>query len=77
VATALAGVLGSAEAVLLSADDEAVPVPAPEIIAAADIAEHVLRTVGDAYDEAAELLEGAADLAVAAPAPGRFTSAWF
>jgi hypothetical protein len=76
LATSLAAVLGSAQAVLLSADETAVPIPEPEIVAAADIAEHVLRTVADVYDEAAELLDGAADLADVAPAPSRFTAAW-
>jgi hypothetical protein len=76
VAASLAEVLGSAEAVLLSTPDPTVPVPVPEAVAAASVAERVLRAVAEAYAEAGELLDGSADLAVAAPAPGRSRAAW-
>jgi uncharacterized protein YukE len=72
LAGALAQALGSAEAVTLltgaSAGGDA-PAPAPEAQAAADIAERVLHTIAEAYDEGAELLEGAAHLAVPADVP--------
>jgi hypothetical protein len=76
VAATLADVLGSAEAVRLVVDDHVEPVPVPLVVVAADVAARVLRTVADVYDEATELLDGAADLAVAAAAPGSFPSAW-
>jgi hypothetical protein len=67
VAATLAGVLGSTEAILLSADSAVDPAAAREVLAAADIAERLLRTVADSYDLAVELLDGSAGLVVALP----------
>jgi uncharacterized protein YukE len=72
LAGALAQVLGSAEAVTLLTGAPAggdAPVPAAEAQAAAHIAERVLRSIAEAYDDGAELLEGAADLTVPADVP--------
>jgi hypothetical protein len=85
VAAVLAEVLASAEAVLLSEQDGPAgggsgdgtsAVPVPVMVAAADVAELVLRAVAEVYQEAAELLDGSADLAVAVPAPGRRPASW-
>lgn len=70
LAGTLAQVLGSAEAVTLLTGAPAGPtVPAAEAQAAADIAERLLQTIAEAYDVGAELLQGAADLAVPAEVP--------
>jgi hypothetical protein len=76
VARTLADVLGSGEAVTLSAADDTVPVPMTELVAAADVAARVLRTVVDIYDEAAELLASTTELTVAVSAPGRLSATW-
>ncbi|OJF13874.1 hypothetical protein [Couchioplanes caeruleus] len=62
LAVALAEVLGSSEAITLSADTVDIPSPA-QIAAAADVAETILRTVADAYDRAADLLHTSSALA--------------
>jgi hypothetical protein len=82
IAAVLAEVLGSAEAVLLSGEDEpgvadgTAAVAVPAVVAASDVAELVLRAVAEVYDEAEELFEGSADLAVAVPVPGRSPAPW-
>jgi hypothetical protein len=77
VAGCLAGVLGSAEAVLLLTADHAVaPVSEAEVLAAADVADLVLRTIAEVYDEASELLDAAGDLAVPTAPPARFAADW-
>jgi hypothetical protein len=73
VAGALADVLVSAEAVVLSgappAGAGASPVSAAEVLAAADIAARVLRVVADAYDVVEDLLSGSVELLRASPPP--------
>lgn len=66
LATVLAEVLTSAEAVTLSAPAGFPPLPT-EVLAAADLAAHVLRAVAVDYAEAEDLLQGSQDLAVAVP----------
>ncbi|MEV4703636.1 hypothetical protein [Actinoplanes sp. NPDC049316] len=62
VAAVLADILGSLEAVALAGDKVDVTAPR-ELAAAATVAERVLRTVADAYDQATELLHTSAALA--------------
>jgi len=62
LADALAAVLSSGEALVLSGSS-ATPPSAVEIEAAAEAAAFVLRTIADAYAEGADLLHGSADLA--------------
>ena len=66
LAGALAGVLTSAEALTLTAGD-GFPDPA-ESRAAADVAALLLRTVGDSYDRAEDLLDHAGTLTSPRPA---------
>jgi hypothetical protein len=67
VAATLAEVLSSAEALALSADEPADPAAARQALAAAAVAERVLRTIADSYDHAADLLDSSVGLATALP----------
>jgi methyl-accepting chemotaxis protein len=67
VAATLAEVLSSAEALSLSADEPADPAAAGQALAAAVVAERVLRTIADSYDHAADLLDSSVALATALP----------
>jgi uncharacterized protein YukE len=67
VAAALAEVLSSGEAVALSTDSAADPAAVREGLAAADVAERILRTIADCYDLAADLLDHSVELATALP----------
>jgi hypothetical protein len=67
VAATLAGVLGSTAAVSLSGGAAVDPAAAREVLAAADVAERILRTVADSYDLAVDLLDGSAGLVHAQP----------
>ena len=67
LAGALAGVLDSGQAVTLSGGGAAVPPADAEVLAAADVAVHILRTVADNYDYATDLLHGSAELAEPTP----------
>ena len=67
VAAALASALSSSEAITLVAGGGLLP-PAPaDVLAAADIAAHLLRTVADNYDNAADLIEGSSGLTSEVP----------
>ena len=66
LAAALARVLASGEAVVLGAGI-ATPPAANEIDAAAEVAAYLLRIIADDYAEAADLLQGSADLAASIP----------
>jgi hypothetical protein len=63
LARTLAEVLGSAQALSLSADATIDPAAAREVMAAADVGRRILQTVADSYDLAGDLLDGSADLA--------------
>ena len=65
LAAALAEILSSMEAVSLTADAAPDPATDRDALAAADVAECVLRTVADSYDLADDLLAGSAGLATA------------
>jgi hypothetical protein len=67
VAETLAGVLSSTAAVSLSSGAAVDPAAAREVLAAADVAERILRTVADSYDLAVDLLDGSAGLVTALP----------
>jgi uncharacterized protein YukE len=67
IAATLAEVLSSAEGLSLSADEPADPAVARPALAAAAVAERVLRTIADSYDHAADLLDSSVDLATALP----------
>ncbi|MGX6605361.1 hypothetical protein ACWKSP_24990 [Micromonosporaceae bacterium Da 78-11] len=83
LAVTLAGILDSGEAVTLSGSlsgsvsdslsgsfagsGATMPPPAAEVLAAAEVAAHVLRSVADNYDHATDLLHGSAQLATATP----------
>jgi hypothetical protein len=67
IAATLAGVLNSTAAVSLSGDAAIDPAAAGEVLAAADVAERILRTVADSYDLAIDLLDGSAGLAATVP----------
>jgi hypothetical protein len=67
VAATLAEVLSSTEAVSLSADAPADPAAVREALAAADVAERILRTVADSYDLAVDLLDHSAELTTPLP----------
>jgi hypothetical protein len=62
LARTLAQVLGSAEALSLSFDSAVDPAAAGEVMAAADVGRRILGTVGEAYELAADLLHGSAEL---------------
>ena len=63
IAVALADVLGSTDALVLTADSAVDPTAAAEAQAAADAGERILRTAAEIYELAAELLHGSAELA--------------
>jgi hypothetical protein len=65
LARALAAALGSAEAVTLSAAPD--PPGRPQVLAAAETAAHVLRTVADACDRAEDLLYASTALEAETP----------
>ena len=67
LATALAGVLSSSEAITLVASGGLRPPPPADVLAAADIAVHLLRTVADNYDDAMDLIQGSSALTSAVP----------
>jgi hypothetical protein len=67
VAATLAGVLSSTAAVALSSDAAVDPAAADEVLAAADVAERILRAVADGYDLAIDLLDGSAALVATVP----------
>jgi hypothetical protein len=67
VAATLAGVLSSTAAVSLAGDEAVEPAAAGEVLAAADVAERILRTVADSYDLAIDLLDGSAALVTTVP----------
>jgi hypothetical protein len=67
LAVTLAGVLDSGEAVTLAAAGTAIPPPEAEVLAAAEVAAHILRTVADNYEHATDLLHGSAELATPTP----------
>jgi hypothetical protein len=67
VAATLAEALSSAEALSLSADEPADPAAARQALAAAAVAERVLRTIADSYDHAADLLDSSVGQATALP----------
>lgn len=62
LAGTLAAVLGSAQALTLSAATTIDPAATGEVAAAADVGRLVLQTVADIYDQAGDLLDGSADL---------------
>jgi hypothetical protein len=63
LATVLAEILNSTEALDLSNDSALDPAANREIVAAADVGTRLLRVVADSYDHAADLLAASADLA--------------
>lgn len=63
LARTLAEVLSSTEAVSLFAASTIDPAASGDVIAAADVAERILRVVADSYELAADLLHGSAELA--------------
>jgi hypothetical protein len=65
LARTLAQVLGSVEALSLSAGSAIDPAAAREVMAAADVGRRVLQTIAESYEMAADLLHGSADLATA------------
>jgi len=67
VAAALASALGSGEAIALAASEGSIPPPPADVLAAANIAAHLLRVVADNYDNATDLLQGSSGLASEAP----------
>lgn len=67
VADALARVLASGEAVTLSAGAGLTPPPAEEVLAAAEVAAHLLQVVADNYAYASDLIHGSAALTTAVP----------
>jgi hypothetical protein len=67
LAGTLADILDSGQAVTLSSGGAALPPPDTEVLAAADVAAHILRTVADNYDYATDLLHGSARLADPTP----------
>ncbi|RZU51593.1 hypothetical protein EV385_3423 [Krasilnikovia cinnamomea] len=74
LAAMLAEVLGSTAAVTLSTDEPIDPAACPQVLAAAEIGQRVLRTIRERYDVVADLLHGSAQLAEASPAPPRSRS---
>jgi hypothetical protein len=62
LARTLAEILRSTEALSLSATSTIDPAAGGEVLAAADVAERILRVVADSYELAAELLHGSAEL---------------
>jgi len=67
VAAALASALSSGEAITLATGGWPVPPPHAEVLAAADIAAHLLQVVADNYDNAADLIRGSSGLASEVP----------
>jgi hypothetical protein len=65
LARTLAQVLGSAEALSLSADSAIDPAATGQVLAAADVGRRILQTVAESYELADDLLHGSADLATA------------
>lgn len=65
MARTLAQVVGSAEALSLSAGTAIDPAATGEVLAAADMGRRILQTVADSYESAADLLHRSADLATA------------
>jgi hypothetical protein len=65
LASVLAEVLTSAEALSLFVHGDADPPAARDVTAAAEVAARVLGAVADSYDAALDLMHGTADLAVA------------
>lgn len=63
LAATLARALMSAQAVELSSGAAGHPPAAPEIAAAADLAEQILQTVADSYEQAEDLLHSSRELA--------------
>lgn len=63
LAGTLADALDSGQAVALTGGGVTVPPPHPEMLAAADVAAHILRAIADNYDYAGDLLRGSAQLA--------------
>ena len=68
LAATLAGVLGSAEGLLLSFRIDANPPEARDVSAAAEVAVDVLRTIAAGYDVADDLLQRSTRLAMPLPA---------
>lgn len=62
LASVLAEIVGSAEAIVLASDKVDITSPR-EIMAAADAGEKILEVVADAYDEAVDLMRTSSDLA--------------
>ncbi|MEV8504306.1 hypothetical protein AB0368_05665 [Actinoplanes sp. NPDC051475] len=62
LASVLAEIVGSAEAIVLAADKVDITSPR-EIMAAADAGEKILEAVADAYDEAVDLVRTSSELA--------------
>lgn len=62
LASVLAEIVGSAEAIVLAVDKVDITSPR-EIVAAADAGEKILEAVADAYDEAIDLMRTSSDLA--------------
>jgi hypothetical protein len=69
LAAALADVLGSTDALVLSVDSAVDPTATVQAQAAADAAERILGTVAEIYELAAELLHGSAELATPLAVP--------
>ncbi|GAB1688938.1 hypothetical protein [Krasilnikovia sp. M28-CT-15] len=74
LAGSLADALGSTAAVTLSTDGPIDPAACPQVLAAAEIGQRVLRTIRERYDAVADLLHSSAELAEARPAPPRSRS---
>jgi hypothetical protein len=68
LAAALADALTSGEALILMSSSAATsPPPMPDVIAAADVAAHVLKSIADSYTDAADLLQSSTTLTTALP----------
>lgn len=67
LAAALAAVLSSREAITLMAGGGGLPPPQSDVLAAADIAVHLLRGVADSYDNAMDLIQGSSALTSSIP----------
>ncbi|BFU47421.1 hypothetical protein [Krasilnikovia sp. MM14-A1004] len=71
LAGALAESLGSTAAVTLATAGPIDPADCPQVLAAAEIGQRLLRTIRERYDVVADLLHGTAELAEVRPAPPR------